>query len=86
MNYYCNQCVALVTGLSGNPLKGASIDSGLAGGAPGESAPFRAIANLYFNTMPEFEQSFGPNADKIMSDLSNFTTIQPVVQISEVML
>lgn len=36
------------------------------------------------NSVEEFGQSFGPQAAKIIADLPNFTNIEPVVQINEV--
>jgi hypothetical protein len=36
--------------------------------------------------MDSFQNSFGPNAEKIMGDLPNFTNIEPIVQVSEVMI
>lgn len=86
MDYYCTKHVELVTGLLCDSLKGASIESGLAGGAPGSAAPFVAMGNLYFNSIEDFQKSFGASADRIMGDLPNFTNIEPVIQISEVMV
>jgi uncharacterized protein (TIGR02118 family) len=86
MDYYCSKHAMLVTGLLGDALKGASIESGLGGGTPGSPAPFVAIANMYFNSMEEFGQAFGASADKILGDIPNFTNIEGVMQISEVMV
>ena len=86
MDYYCNQHVALLVELLGDSIKGATIEKGLGGGAPGSTATFAAMGNLYFSSMDSFQNSFGPNAEKIMGDLPNFTNIEPVVQISEVMI
>lgn len=86
MDYYCTKHAELVIGLLGDALKGASIESGLGGGTPGSPAPFVAMANMYFNSMENFQHSFESNADKIMGDLPNFTDIEPIVQISEVMI
>ncbi len=86
MDYYCNKHVPMVGGLLGDSVKGATVEKGLAGGAPGAAAPYAAMGNLYFDTMQAFESSFGPNAEKIMSDLPNFTNIQPVIQVSEVLI
>jgi hypothetical protein len=36
--------------------------------------------------MESFEKSFGPNAEKIMADIPNFTNSEPTIQISEVMI
>ena len=86
MDYYCNQHVPLVAQLLGDSVKGATVEKGLGGGEPGAQAPYAAMGNLYFDTVQIFENSFGPNADKIMGDLPNFTNIQPVIQVSEVQL
>ena len=86
MDYYCNQHVALVGELLGDAVKGATVEKGLGGGDPDSPATYAAMGNLYFDSMDSFQNSFGPNAEKIMGDLPNFTNIEPVVQISEVMI
>jgi len=86
MNYYSNNHVSLLKDLLGNSIIGASIEKGLGGGIPGQIAPYEAMGNLYFESMESFQNSFGPNAQTIMGDLPNFTNIEPVVQISEVIV
>ena len=86
MDYYCNKHVPMVGGLLGDSVKGATVEKGLGGGAPDSPGTFAAMGNLYFNSMEEFESSFGPNTDIIMADLPNFTNIEPTIQISEVMI
>jgi len=85
MDYYLNKHIPLVGGLLGDSVRGASIEKGLGGAAPGSVAPFATMSNLYFETVAAFENSFGPNVDEIMKDLPNFTNIEPTIQISEVM-
>ncbi len=86
MNYYSNNHVALLVKLLGDAIIGASVENGLGGAAPGDSAPFVAMGNLYFESMESFEKSFGPNAQTILADVPNYTNIEPVVQISEVIV
>jgi len=86
MDYYCNKHVPMVGGLLGDAVVSATVEKGLGGGAPDSPATYSAMGNLYFNSMEAFENSFGPNAETIMADLPNFTNIEPVVQISEVMI
>ncbi len=86
MNYYCNQHVALVGKLLGDSVKAATVEKGLGGGAPGSEATYVAMGNLYFESMDSFQNNFGPNAAEILGDLPNFTNIEPVVQISEVII
>ena len=85
MDYYCNQHVPMVGGLLGEAVKAATVEKGL-GGAENSPATYAAMGNLYFDSLDSFQNSFGPNAKKIMADLPNFTNIEPVIQISEVMI
>lgn len=86
MDYYANKHVALVTGLLGDAIVGATVEKGLGGAAQGEKAPYEAMGNLYFESMESFQNSFGPNAAAIMGDVPNFTNIEPRMQISEVVI
>lgn len=86
IDYYCNTHLPLVGELLGDALKGATAEKGLGGGTPGSEAPFACTGNMYFDKIEDFQNSFGPNAEKIMGDLPNFTNIEPVVQISEVVM
>ncbi len=86
MDYYCNTHVPMVAELLGNAVKGATVEEGLGGGAPGDPATYIAMGNLYFDTMDSFQNSFGPNAAQIMGDIPNYTNIEPVIQVSKVMI
>jgi uncharacterized protein (TIGR02118 family) len=85
MNYYLNTHLPLVAELLGDSLKGATVEKGLGGAIPGSAAPFAGMGNMYFDSAADFGKAFGPNAEKIMGDLPNFTNIEPIVQVSEVM-
>lgn len=84
LEYYCNTHLPMVEELLGDTLKGSNVDFGLAGGSPDEMAPFIAIGHLVFNSVDSFQNTFGPNAEKILADLPNYTNIQPQIQISEI--
>ena len=86
MDYYCNTHIPLVGGLLGDAVKGATVEKGLGGAAPGSPAAFEAMGNLYFDSVDSFQNSFGPNSEEILGDLPNFTNIEPVVQVSEVLI
>lgn len=82
--YYLNTHVPLVSKTLGDALIKSSYDKGVGGAEPGSSAPFAAIANLFFNSMEEFGEAFSTGAPLLMNDLPNFTDIEPVIQINEV--
>lgn len=84
MEYYSKKHMPMVAQLFGDYLKGMSIDKGIAGRTPEESIPFLAIGTFYFNRLEDYGAAFGPNAQKILEDIPNYTNIPPIVQISEV--
>lgn len=84
IDYYCNKHMNMVSELLGDAVKGMSVESGMAGGAPGAPAPFIAMGHLLFDNVETFQTTFGPHANKIMGDIPNYTNINPQIQISEV--
>lgn len=85
MDYYMNTHIPLVKKLLGSALKGATVEHGIGGGAPGSTAPFAGMGNMYFDSPKAFGEAFGPHAAEILGDVPNFTNIEPMVQVSEVM-
>jgi uncharacterized protein (TIGR02118 family) len=59
------------------------IDKGLAGVAPGSSAPFICIARLYFNTLDDYQKAFSTHGTELLKDVPNYTNIEPQMQISQ---
>ena len=84
ITYYCETHLPMVAKLLGDSLKSGSVDYGLAGGAPGEAPAFIAMGHMTFDTIEDFQKSFGPHTEKIMADIPNFSNTQPQIQISEI--
>lgn len=84
MDYYANKHMPMVASILGDSLKLLEIDKGMAGRTPDEPIPYLAIGYLYFDQLSAYQNSFGPNAEKIVSDIPNYTNVQPVIQISQV--
>jgi len=61
------------------------IDKGVASGVPGVQAPYVAIGHLFFDSIEKFQNSMEKVGGELIADLPNFTDIEPVVQISEVL-
>ena len=85
MDYYSNKHMPMVASLLGSSLKSMAIDKGMAGRTPDDPIPYLAIGYLYFDKLSDYQESFAPHAEKIVNDIPNYTNIQPVVQISEVL-
>jgi uncharacterized protein (TIGR02118 family) len=60
------------------------VDKGVAGGAPGSSAPYVAVGHVYVNALDGFQKGMGQHGKEIMADIANYTDIQPQMQISEI--
>lgn len=84
LDYYVTKHVPMVRGLLGAACKGAEVDSGLAGGDPGQPPAFATIGHLLFDSVEEFQGAFAPHAGQILGDIPNYTAIAPVIQISDV--
>ena len=84
MDYYSTKHIPMVQELTGAACKGASVESGLGGGAPGEPPTYVAVGSLLFDSVESFQGAFGPHAGQIMGDIPNYTKINPIIQISQV--
>lgn len=87
MDYYLAHHIPLVRGLLGDHCKGVAVEIGLAGlGEPDTPAPYIVCGHLYFDSMSDLENSVNANLEQMVGDIPNFTNIQPVVQIGEVVM
>ena len=84
--YYMANHIPMVGSLLAEGIRKAEVDRGAGGAAPGEAAPFHAIAHLHFDSVEAFGTAFAPHAEKIMGDIPNYPDVTPQIQISEVVL
>ena len=84
--YYRDKHMPLVKGLMGDTCLFYTVDRGLAGGAPGEAAPYVGMCHIFSDSVETFQAGFGPHAKEIMADIANYTDLAPVMQISEVVV
>jgi uncharacterized protein (TIGR02118 family) len=86
IEYYCKRHMPLVQQLVGSALKGISVDRGVSSEEPSVPAPYIAIGHLLFESVADFQKSFGPHVPEIMEDIPNYTDLEPIIQISEIVL
>jgi uncharacterized protein (TIGR02118 family) len=83
-DYYAEKHMPLVMDrLKRSGLIRYEIDRGLAGGAPGSSAPFTCIGRLYLNTVEEFQNAIAEHGPEILGDVPNYTDIELQIQVSQ---
>jgi len=86
MNYYLDSHMPMISRLLGPALKGALVQQGTGGGAPGTPPEFTVITVLRFDSMESFQAAFLPHAETVMADLANFTNVPPSIQFNDVRL
>jgi uncharacterized protein (TIGR02118 family) len=84
MNYYLTSHIPMVKRVLGSALKGVVVEQGLGGGAPGTKAEYSTLCHLRFDSVEAFQAAFGPHAADIQNDIANYSSVPPVIQISDV--
>lgn len=84
VTYYLTVHMPLAVKLLGSALKqAATAEIGVGGAAPGDPAPYAAIAGFTCDSVEAFTQAFMPIASQLRTDISRYTDIEPVIQISD---
>lgn len=74
MDYYCNTHIPLIAQLTGSALKGASVDEGVAGVAPGSAPPILLLA-IYI--LIQWKSSF----NHLFHILTKYLPMLPIILI-----
>ncbi|MBN1905110.1 MAG: EthD family reductase [Deltaproteobacteria bacterium] len=86
MEYYLNSHIPLAERLlKPYGLIRAEVDKGIAGGGPGEAAPFATIAYMIFENMEGLTKGMAAHDAEMAADVKNFTDLKPFFQISEIL-
>lgn len=86
MKYYCEKHMPMVKQKLGNACKSFAVEQGIAGRTPGTPPTYIAIGHIYCESVEAFQAAFWPHAAEFRADIPNFTLIQPIFQISEVII
>jgi uncharacterized protein (TIGR02118 family) len=84
--YYRDKHMPLVAQRLGKACLSYTVDKGLAGGAPGAPSPFIAACSFYCESVESLQAAIGPHVPEIMADIPNYTDLEPVIWISEVVV
>ena len=84
-DYYFNDHHKLVVSrLKPEGMVSCEFDKGVSDPA-GDKAPYLAIAYLKFNSAEELQKALAKHGAEIMGDIPNYTKIEPIMQVNEVM-
>lgn len=86
MDYYLNTHMPRSIELlgKGGGYRSVSVERGLGGSAPGSPPPFVAMCHYVFDSAEDFMAAFLPHAAELQGDIPNYTSIEPVIQFSEI--
>ena len=84
-DYYRDKHIPLIQKRLGDAVKGVRIEKGRSNSMGGEP-PYVAAVHIQFESEEAFEAAMAPHRDETRADVANYTTIQPILQISEVVV
>lgn len=67
-------------------FKGVSVEQGVSGAVPGSEAAFIAMCHFLFDSVEDFIAAFMPHAAELQGDMPNYTDVEPVIQINQVLI
>ena len=73
----------MVANLLGSSLVKYTIEKGVASGIPNTQMPYMAIGSFYVKSLADYQAAIGPNRDAIRADFVNYTDINPIILVSE---
>lgn len=82
-DYYRSKHIPLLREKLGAALKGTRIERGVGDGMGGPP-PFVAAVHMTFDSVDAFGAAMMPVAGEVIGDVANYTTIAPVMLVSEV--
>ena len=86
LEYYINTHTPLLKDLLGpEGLIKVEIEEGIAGGAPGTDATYTVICGIFFPDPETMEKAMDKHGFELMSDIPNFTSVVPAMQVSKVL-
>ncbi len=84
-DYYAKKHIPMVSHLLGANADRFEVRKGVAS-PDGSAASFVCTANIWIKFFHEFQVTLAKHAKEIMGDIPNFTNIQPILQVDEVVL
>jgi len=84
MDYYESKHMPMVAGYLGSNLVKYTIEKGIASGIPNQPLPYMAIGIFYVKSLSEYQSAIAPHRDSIRADFVNYTNVNPVILVSEV--
>lgn len=84
--YYRERHMPMLKELMGEHCRYYTIDKGVSSVAPGSMPAFIAMCHVYSDSLESLMAGLAPHAAALAADIPNFTNVNPVRQVSEVVV
>lgn len=85
-DYYEAVHMPLSIDLIGGAMRSVTVERGVAPGAPWPAPAFTAICSFVCDSLEVYQRAFVPHMERLQRDMSNYTDIEAIVQISDIVL
>lgn len=85
-DYYINTHMPMSIDRLGAALKSVSVEIGLSGPLPDQAPPYIALCHFVCESPKAFIDAFMPHAAELQGDMPNYTDIEPIIQVSEIVI
>lgn len=82
LNVHMPMSIECLSGAKG--FRGVSVERGVSVDNPKIESSFVAMCHYYFDSVEYFLRAFEPHAQTLQADITNYTDIEPIIQINEV--
>ena len=69
---------------SAKGFRGVSVERGVSGTVLGSAPTYIAMCHFLFDSVEDFMVAFTPHASVLQGDISNYTDVEPTIQVNEV--
>jgi uncharacterized protein (TIGR02118 family) len=83
-DYYCSKHMPMVADFYGDIVEKWEVSKGMSD-PMGGPAPYIAIGQFWLNDLGPMKAAMKEHGREIMADIPNYTDMQPVIQIEEVL-
>ncbi len=87
-DYYIDRHMPMsIERLSSHPgYRGVAVEKGMSGGMPGTKPAYSVLCHFSFDSVESFMEAFMPHAELLQGDMANYTDIEPMIQVSEIII
>lgn len=84
--YYCQQHMPMVKEKLGTACTGIAVDKGIGGGEPDSPPAYVAIGYILADDLGQLMAGVAEHGESFREDVHNYTNIDPVIQVNEILI